>query len=297
MKPDDKNSRENSKTPKSTGIIPDDSLSAEIRSIHSKQQLEDGDRQAAQMIEAMDALIDHIEEKEAKGDQRKIRANHRSVTGWLANMPGEETIPFESTLERDCAYLASFDERVFSIRAQPHTIIYRTASGRMSRYTPDYEIEYEKNGNKHKVLVEVKEIKTLKEDMPLLRPKFSAARDYCKEHGGRFVVLTENQLRAPLIKNVRFLYGIRMKRQTDVIARLGLLKQLRSLLPMSMDEILNLNGPDKFERASIQTLLWGLIAENSVYIDLSEPILLNSMVLQQDAGQQAPLFFEESEPW
>src|SRR5690606_20196568 len=73
----------------------------------------------AELVQSMTTAFD-----ESQG-AREIRANHRSVTGWVAGQNAHNPIPFESTLERDFAYLALFEPTVSRLQAQPMTLTYR----------------------------------------------------------------------------------------------------------------------------------------------------------------------------
>jgi len=81
-------------------------------------------------------------EYEADGGPRVIKPNYVSVTGWIAGTDDHDPVPFESSLERDCAFLAMFEPRITLVAAQPYTILYRDSSGRSRRYTPDFELSY-----------------------------------------------------------------------------------------------------------------------------------------------------------
>lgn len=73
---------------------------------------------------------------------REIRANHRSITGWITGQQKQGSIPFESTLERDFAYLALFEPSVERVHSQPMTLCYTDEDGAMRHYTPDFLVEY-----------------------------------------------------------------------------------------------------------------------------------------------------------
>lgn len=85
---------------------------------------------------------------------RKIPTNRRSSRGYYA-FRGQESIPHESTVERDFVMLMEFDEKVDKIVSQPIELSYVDLNGRRQRYTPDYLV-YFKNAASKPLLVEVK---------------------------------------------------------------------------------------------------------------------------------------------
>ncbi|GGW53141.1 MULTISPECIES: TnsA endonuclease N-terminal domain-containing protein [Vreelandella] len=92
---------------------------------------------------------------------RKIGPTRRSVSGYYA-FRGEESIAFESTLERDFLIKADFDVSVLGVISQPCEIpFHHPVTGRRYTYTPDYLVYY-RLGNRHyrdypkPLLVEVK---------------------------------------------------------------------------------------------------------------------------------------------
>ncbi|MHC3435932.1 Tn7 transposase TnsA N-terminal domain-containing protein [Delftia lacustris] len=91
---------------------------------------------------------------------RKIPTNRRSITGFVS-WRGQESVPFESQLERDFVLRQEFNLGVASVVSQPCHVPFATRSGVKSVATPDYLVYYKVRddalGMEHKpMLVEVK---------------------------------------------------------------------------------------------------------------------------------------------
>jgi len=138
---------------------------------------------------------------------RKIKPNIRSVTGVI---DGQQ---FESTLERDLLMIMFWNNDVERLQVQPIAIPYVGSDGKPRQYTPDLLVVF-KNSFSSKdcqppMYCEVKFREELKEDWAELKPKFKAAIKFAKQHGCRFKIFTEIELRTDYLYNVKFLRGYR----------------------------------------------------------------------------------------
>ena len=106
MKPENNAANENRKAPKKSEEFRNDSAYKNIESHRDAEKPDGASLLAESMVESMEALLAAAEAKNKLITRRVIRPNHRSVTGWLANDVTGDAVPFESTLERDCAYIA-----------------------------------------------------------------------------------------------------------------------------------------------------------------------------------------------
>jgi hypothetical protein len=132
---------------------------------------------------------------------RKIKPTRRSVSGIFA-FRSSESIPFESTLERDFLIRTEFNPSVSKIVAQPTRIPFVSSNGRTYTYTPDFLVYCD--GQKT-LLVEVKPKEELDTKWSLLKPKFKYAHRYAKERGWLFNIYHENRIRDEKLKNIQFL--------------------------------------------------------------------------------------------
>lgn len=148
---------------------------------------------------------------------RKIGPTRRSVSGYYA-FRGEESIAFESTLERDFLVRADFDLDVLGVISQPCEIPFQhPVTGRWYTYTPDYLVYYQL-GDRHyddypkPLLVEVKPQAAWRKHWREWLPKWKAALRYAKDQGWAFRLYDESRIRDTTFDNITFL--ARYKRMT-----------------------------------------------------------------------------------
>lgn len=141
---------------------------------------------------------------------RKIGPTRRSVSGYHA-FRGEESIAFESTLERDFLIRAEFDLDVLGVISQPCEIPFQNpVSGRCYTYTPDYLVYYQL-GSRHyedypkPLLVEVKPQAAWRNQWRDWLPKWKAALRYAKDQGWTFRLADESRIRDATFDNITFL--------------------------------------------------------------------------------------------
>lgn len=196
---------------------------------------------------------------------RKIPIGRNSITGYHAIGPGERSVGFESTLERDFVSLMLFDPNFVDIEEQPVRIDYVDDEGRKRHYTPDYLVQ---RHNALPLLVEIKPHKFLTAE---LESKFNAARSYAASQGWTFEVWTERELRTPRLKNIHFLLPFR-HHKPDPGRAARLLRHIEDRGPMSVEALLDACWADENERAFGQDALWRLVASNKLQADLNREL-------------------------
>lgn len=205
---------------------------------------------------------------------RKIGINSRSMTG----RQGASGQQYESSLERDLLDLLSFDLNVCSLEAQPLTIHYAGPDGGLRPYTPDLLVRYRRDVipavESPDLLVEVKFRDEYRERFHELKRRFRAARQYAREQGWRFCVLTEREIRTPYLENARFLRPYR-NNPNDSECERALLDQIAVRGETAPADLLQ-SFSDDLDRARHLSALWKLIAEFRIGIDLQQPITMRS---------------------
>lgn len=211
---------------------------------------------------------------------RKIPIGTRSITG---TMPGGAR--FESTLERDLMYILRFDLNVDKYVAQPVKIEYKGEDGRPRSYTPDILIHHRKDilpaKNMPSILAEVKYRANLRENFAELRPKFKAAIHYAKEHGWKFKIITEREIRTPYMSNAKFLLGFLNPDpypKYEIVQMV--LDRMRELRETDVDSLLTSIYRDKWNQAELLPIIWHLIAIRRIGNDLTLPITMRSKIWQ-----------------
>jgi len=142
------------------------------------------------------------------------------MNGKYASHKGQRSAQTESLLEMGYLDLLEWDWRVRSYFVQPVTIPFRIGSV-TRRYTPDVFVMYEPAARLTSpelidVLVEVKPREILHRHWSVWRPKFEAARVWCRERGVRFAIATDKAASAQRLKNIRFLLNYRGKRFVEL---------------------------------------------------------------------------------
>jgi len=132
---------------------------------------------------------------------RKIPKNYRNITGVAPHSKAEGEAGYESSLERDFLILLEFDPNVARFEVQPVKIEWVDESGKTRSYTPDVFVQYEDSHPRRPcpIIFEVKYRSDLDKHWNDYRPKFKAAIRYAKDHGWRFKIITEAEIKSVLI--------------------------------------------------------------------------------------------------
>lgn len=207
--------------------------------------------------------------------------NHRSVTGLVASTKNKTMRAHESTLERDLLFLLEFDLNVHTYEEQPVRIEFRDSEGQLHTYTPDVLVTYRKDIVPAKrmppLLCEVKYRKDLFADWKRLKPKFKAARSFARDRGWHFSILTEQEIRTPLLENARFLLPYK-RLQMDWEQTQLLLRMIGELREATPESLLLACGKERMERARLLPMLWHLISIGMIGADLNRKLTMHSPI-------------------
>ncbi len=145
---------------------------------------------------------------------RKIGPTRRSVSGVYV-FRGETQIEYESTLERDFLIRREFSLSVLDIVAQPCQIPFRSATGRLYHYTPDFLVYYRLTDHKYSdypkpMLVEVKPEAEWRQHWREWLAKWKASYRYAQEQGWSFHIHDETRIRDQAFNNIKFLERYKM---------------------------------------------------------------------------------------
>lgn len=206
---------------------------------------------------------------------RRIPLNVRSLTG---SVLGQD---FESSLERDLLLLVHWDHSVEWYQSQPVQITYNGADGNSKSYTPDLLISYQSTPEKEQslepLLCEVKYREDLMQNWRLLKPKFKAARQYAREQGYQFRILTEREIRTDYLKNVQFLWAYRFAHFHQ-----HHYEKLRSVLfemeETDPDSLLSSCYSSQVLRGEALWTLWCMVARRWIRCDLHQPLSMKTRI-------------------
>jgi len=215
---------------------------------------------------------------------RKIRPNYSSLTGRLVSWkPGEE-VDFESSLERDFAFLLEMDKYVEKYTVQPVKILFKDEESRSRSYTPDFLVHYHPelklSKNMRPCIFEVKYREDLKKDWDKLKPKFKAAISYAKEHDSVFKIVTEREIRSDRMSNSKFLHRfLRSEHEFDM--EMNLLNKIINLKESTAQKLVDCMSNDPVERGKYLHILWHMVAHERIYVDLNKKLTMTSILWHQ----------------
>ena len=211
---------------------------------------------------------------------RKIKKNHRNVTGIAAHRKSIGAAEFESTLERDLLLLLEFSPDIKNFEVQPVRIDWEDDEGKARSYTPDVLIVYGRDhpGERTPLLCEVKYRSDLRENWFSLKPKFKAAVHFAAERGWRFKIMTEKEIRTPYLENLRFLCP-HVRQGPESPEKMEMIDQaLIRLGTTTPDALTRSVCTDEWNRAALLPTLWYLIGTFQIGIDLQQPLTMTSPI-------------------
>lgn len=208
---------------------------------------------------------------------RKIKKNYRNVTGIFASTKAIGEAQFESTLERDFLRLLEFSPDVARFEVQPITLNWLDESGTKRSYTPDVQVALHDSLGQKPWLCEVKYRSDLKENWSELRPKFRQAIRHARLRGWRFRLMTEVEIRVPLLEAAKFLLPFRRRaipidRSAHVLALVGSLKET------TPNDLLQHISSDPLIQAEWLPAIWHLVAQFQIGTDLHAPLSISSKI-------------------
>lgn len=207
--------------------------------------------------------------------QRNIPISKMGLTGGISSVKENRMVEFESSLERDFIQIIEFDSKVFFYCEQPIKIYYK--QDEISHYyTPDFYIEY---FNGEKEIIEIKYEEDLRINKLIYDYKFRMADEFCELNGISFKILTEKDIRNFTLFNARFLLNYK-------IPKFGLVQYDRGIIYEILDkhdeltvrDLISKTSLDKYRQAEMLYLLWYMVANYWVKIDLSQKISMDSII-------------------
>jgi hypothetical protein len=192
---------------------------------------------------------------------------------------GLEPARFESSLERDFYVLLEFNLSVVRWRPQPVRI--PVGDGHPT-YVPDVLVTYidfdTRPQKEYTVLYEVKPRAELRDNWARWKARFKAARRYARERGWVFRIVTDREIRSGgLLWNAKFLLPYGHDDVADGVHTL-LTKTLRHLGPTTPEKLVAHLAKDPWERATLLSSVWTLVAIRQFVCDLTKPISMQTEI-------------------
>jgi hypothetical protein len=203
---------------------------------------------------------------------RKIPKNHLVVTGRHASSKSIGNADFEALLEAEHLILLDFDRSVRSYEVQPVRI---PVPAKGTSYVPDALAHFHpksSGASRASELIEVKPEALLKKYRADFKPKFEAAHAFAEDHGWRFVIKSERDIRIPRLDNLKFLRRYRsihvesddLEWITRRLAEVGGHASEAQLIGADV-----VGAEDRLRRLPA---LWHLVVSGRLVVNLDEPL-------------------------
>ncbi len=208
---------------------------------------------------------------------RNVISNQRFITGYVS-MAGIGLVPYEGPMERDFLEAADFARKLSYVGAQPLRLKFK--EGKHNRYTPDFLCRFKPD--KHNrifspVLYEIKPRADLRKKWGELRPGFQRAALLCRQRGWRFRIATERIIRAPRLKQFKFLRGFIDYVDHDCIGE-TLVRVMNELKISTPAKLLAASFSDPDRRLEAVGILWKLVIDGKIRIDIHKPLTMASPI-------------------
>lgn len=207
--------------------------------------------------------------------QRKISTSNLSLTGAISSLKQNRLIEFESSLERDYIHILEFNSNVLKYYEQPIKIEYFYKNQKRI-YIPDFWVEY-KNGTKE--VIEIKYSEEINKKDAQLVFKLGEAKKFCSKNSLTFKVLTEKEVRTPVLKNAKFLSYYKTKNNVVKGIHINLIfSKLREYKFVLIDEFINSLSKDKYTQAEYLFTVWYLLSVGLIDFDQNKELSMTSVI-------------------
>jgi hypothetical protein len=205
---------------------------------------------------------------------RQIPKNYRAVTGLVASARLGRAVQFESCLERDFIFILDMlFGAVDHFEEQPTRVYWTSMDGREHTYVPDFLVFFSgdsfirRASTRKPWLVEIKYREDLKNDWKTLQPKFRAAMAFAAKQGWAFHILTELEIRTPLLANAQRLRTYRRSINDPGLTAL-LIAALDALKVATVEQLLATITSDATMQPRLLDTIWRLVATGQFYADI-----------------------------
>lgn len=211
--------------------------------------------------------------------ERKIKASSVANTGRTPTVSGSQDT--DSFLLTGYLRLLGFDPTISELKTEPVTLRWIGEDGKTHKYTPDILVRYGFGPDKlidktRVVIVEVKPMAVLKRKQAEFAERFEIAKRWTAQQGWEFKIVTEEDIPEIGVKNATFL--TRFRKSTNIITPQTktwphrFRKTLKSLGTSTPDALLDALAENQQERLLMIPVLWHLIANKQMGVDLGKPL-------------------------
>lgn len=229
---------------------------------------------------------------------REITASNFGIKSSFASEKNATPLQAESMLEHDFLTLLEWDPRVARYGTQPLSINWVDGKGKERIYTPDVLVAYHglamsRDPHLRTTVFEVKPTANLKRDWADLKPKFRAAIAALRPAGVRFKLVTENQIRMPLLDNARFLLSYKTMRYVNASPReqemqLEIRRALLRLGQTTPKSLLAVLTEKDEQKILYIPWIWWLMNCGLIKCDLTTRLTMSSVIWSIDTAKSIP---------
>ena len=211
--------------------------------------------------------------------RRRRKGSYLTVTGKFCSLKSIFLVAFEGFRERDFFVLLEYDDRVLRYRAHPFTLKLPTESG-FKKYTPDVLVEFHRGPDGTTQLPEVCEVKLQrlyeKEKEPLDQ-KFVEVEKILAAKGRRFRLVTDVELRQPMISNLYFLLAYRRREEMPKLAN-AVAAVLATGHRTTAQALISQVEQQGFDGLEVTSELWRALATGKLSTDFDRPLTMMSPI-------------------
>ncbi len=209
--------------------------------------------------------------------RRKIPRNYRSETGRFPSIINGRSVAYESSLERDYFHWLEFEDDVLSYEEQPLHITKKKGRKTIQHY-PDCRVCYKEASGRKPMIVEVKYKKELEKKEEKLEEKLAMTKEFARENGEDFTVITEDDIRGVYLENLKFIYKYAKPYPAFHQHKAFILENKVVDGPLKVSELLSTLTTDRLRQAELLRAIWHMVFTKEVAIDLHEKVTMDSIV-------------------
>lgn len=211
--------------------------------------------------------------------KRRFITKYTSLSGVISSKKNNTHVWFESALEKDFALLLEYDPVVSQYHEQPITIEYYV-NDKLRTYTPDFLIFYRDPDSKP-WLCEVKYRDDLVINFKKYKARYKAAVEHCKEQGWEFKLITDTNIRTPLLENLKFLSKYE-KDFVDPICYTLIMNRVQDLGTTNPKEVLlSISDANPSIQSQCIYALWYALKSSAIGCDFSKKLSIDSEIWKQ----------------
>lgn len=211
--------------------------------------------------------------------RRRRKGSYLTVTGKFCSLKSIFLVAFEGFRERDFFVLLEYNDRVLRYRAHPFTLRLPTESG-FKKYTPDVLVEFHPGADGKTQLPEVCEVKLQRlyeKEKDSLDGKFVEVEKILAAKGRRFRLVTDVELRQPMISNLYFLLAYRRREEMPKLANAiaaVLVTGHRTTAQALIAQVVQ----QGFDALEVTSELWRALATGTLSTDFDRPLTMMSPI-------------------